>query len=92
MKQFYSFFPALLFSAGFVLYLFNSNTNTSPPYKNKTICISSETQNIEDGLPEYEFKRLRDPETGKIPFHIHRLELQYASTLPGYNSNPLSKI
>jgi len=34
---------------------------------------------------EWEFKRLRDPETGKIPENIREKELAFAATLPGYD-------
>ena len=36
---------------------------------------------------DYEFKRLRDPKTGKIPVNIRKKELAYASTLPIRNQN-----
>ncbi len=42
------------------------------------------------GRIEYEFNRLRDPATGKIPANIRRLELEYAATLPGFIS-PLQR-
>jgi len=35
----------------------------------------------------YEWMRLRDPSTGKIPFHIRQKELAFASTLPGFTNN-----
>ncbi len=35
-----------------------------------------------DGRIKWEFMRLRDPKTNRIPFNIRNLELKYAKTLP----------
>src|ERR1035437_1619319 len=40
---------------------------------------------------EWEFKRLRDPETGKIPEHIREKELAFAATLPNDASFDFAK-
>ena len=79
MKLLYSFTPALILSAAITLFL--ANTSSSPYKPNNS--PSGEIESISE-FSQYEFQRLRDPETGKIPANIHKLELEYASTLPGY--------
>ncbi|MBI4931347.1 MAG: T9SS type A sorting domain-containing protein [Bacteroidetes bacterium] len=91
MKQLYSFIPAVIFSVGLVAFISTQSPRQAPPIvggeKTQTL---SEGNDADDGLLQYELQRLRDPETGKIPSNIRRLELEYAATLPGYVS-PSSK-
>ena len=53
-----------------------------------TSCSNTETQNQEtgktskEGRAEYEFERLKDPATGKIPDYIRFRELQLSANLP----------
>ena len=42
---------------------------------------STEKDNA-NGAAMYEFNRIKDPATGKIPQHIRELELEFATTLP----------
>jgi len=86
MKQLYSFIPAVILSAGLVLFISTNqpiNQSTNQPVQSEGLIAGK-------GRLEYEFQRLRDPETGMIPTNIRRLELEYASSLPGYISS-LSK-
>ena len=83
MKQFYSFVPAFIFSAGVVGFI--SLNQPINQLTNQPSLIQSEGEEA-GGAFQYELKRLRDPETGKIPANIRRLELEYAATLPGYLS------
>ena len=92
MKQLYSIIPAFLFSAGITVFIAGQSKMN----------IASEQASFEKNIDavktggdmpefaEYEFQRLRDPETGRIPSGIRSKELEYAATLPGYVS-PLSK-
>lgn len=88
MKQLYSFIPALIFSGGLVFFI---STN-QPVNVIHSVNSFKQTEGLiaGKGRLEYELQRLRDPETGKIPFGIRKLELEYASTLPG-NYSQLAK-
>lgn len=44
--------------------------------------LSEGTKENPNAAAEYEFNRLKDPSTGKIPDHIRGLELEFAATLP----------
>jgi hypothetical protein len=89
MKQFYSFVPAFLFSAGIVFYI---SDFSSSPAKSISKDVNSSARETEDAadFAQYELHRLRDPETGRIPDNIRQKELEYASTLPGFIS-PFAK-
>ena len=82
MKQFYSFVPVLIFSAGITIFL---AITPSQPYKAKNVRTTYSSHDIEGAADfiNYELERLRDPETGKIPDNIRQKELDYASLLPG---------
>jgi len=89
MKRLYSFFPVLFLSMSFLFYISDSinNNNSSQSKEVTSVCNGNK-----ESLLEYELKRLRDPETGTIPPYIRRLELNYAASLPGYLSDPSSKM
>jgi len=89
MKQFYSFVPALFFSAGVLCYMSNTSSRPVTNEKLRTTITAAESEEA-SGYMQYELQRLRDPATGKIPDNIRQLELEYAATLPGYRS-PLAK-
>jgi hypothetical protein len=83
MKQFYSLFPAFLFSSSILVFISN-NQPYSASESDSRPAAASEGFNAGKGRLAYEMNRLRDPQTGKIPSNIRKLELEYASSLPGY--------
>lgn len=88
MKSIYSILPAVVFSAVITLFIAQENQHPSVPSKGNTVAASDlgEEESAAD-YAQYELQRLHDPQTGKIPVNIRQLELEYASTLPGYSSS-----
>lgn len=86
MKAYSTIIPAMLFSAGMIIYISNID---------RTAVNIRHTQNLQDegqtisGRAAWELQRLADPQTGKVPANIHKLELEYASTLPGFTQNDI---
>ncbi len=98
MKHFYSIFLAVILAAGIVFFISQSTNPAGLDLPTGQAGLKSRPTSTEyategmsvGGRIEYEFNRLRDPATGKIPANIRRLELEYAATLPGFIS-PLQR-
>ena len=77
----------------FILTLIGSTLFLFSHHKNKQL-ISQQTLTAPGGAMSaeggddvnarnnYELMRLRDPQTGQIPYHVRELELAFAHTLP----------
>lgn len=81
-----SLFRTLFLSAAVILAASNMATPQQMAVGSRII-----RRNSEDAPTRwrYEFMRLRDPGTGKIPDNIGNLELQYAKTLPVAGKTPI---
>jgi photosystem II stability/assembly factor-like uncharacterized protein len=84
MKINFAFFSSLLVSASFVIFLGTLHRPSEEGAEEHKALGGPETVG-EEGPGEwlsYEINRLRDPETGLIPYGIRQKELEFASTLP----------
>lgn len=91
MKNLYPLFLFLI-AVGLVAFI-----STNPqPVKSQSSYIEGDAMGLgseEDAFARitYEWERLRDPQTGKIPAHIRERELAFAATLPNDASLTFAK-
>ncbi|HEY4798783.1 MAG TPA: T9SS type A sorting domain-containing protein [Bacteroidia bacterium] len=87
MKYFQTILPAVFISAAVTFFIAREKHQITSPLSSgdvEKIFPSGEDNGAE--FTQYELRRLRDPQTGKIPGNIRQMELEYAATLPGFQS------